>query len=129
VGLADRLLYTLLHYSTIGDTESVVGFSDESTFVSYQNKWIDLSTLSISSAEPLGLKVLFNAHWNHRTSASRNQETRELMLLSQCFRSNKETVPDIRVLYIIRAFCLVLVVLAPFAYRCWSPGLGERQPS
>ncbi len=56
------LLYTLLHYSTIGDAESVIGFSDESSFVLYQDKWIDLKILSISSAEPLGLKVLFNAH-------------------------------------------------------------------
>jgi len=55
------LLYILLHYSTIGDTESVIGLSDESSFVSYQGKWIDLRTLSISSAEPLALKVLFNA--------------------------------------------------------------------
>jgi len=56
------LLYTLLHYSTIGCRESVIGFSDESSFVSYQDNWIDLRTLSVSSAEPLGLKVLFNAH-------------------------------------------------------------------
>jgi hypothetical protein len=56
------LLYTLLHHSAIGVAESVIGLSDESSFVSYEGKWIDLKPLSISSAEPLGLRVLFNAN-------------------------------------------------------------------
>ncbi len=56
------LLFTLLQSSFIGDTASVIGFSDESSFVSYQDKWIDLRTLSIASAEPSALKGLFNAN-------------------------------------------------------------------
>jgi hypothetical protein len=56
------LLDTLLHHSAIGVAESVIGLSDESSFVSYEGKWIDLKPLSISSAEPLGLRVLFNAN-------------------------------------------------------------------
>lgn len=55
------LLYALLHHSIIADIESVIGFSDESSFVSYQDKWIDLGTLIISNTEPSGLKVIFNA--------------------------------------------------------------------
>lgn len=54
------LLYTLLRQSPVGDAESVIGLSDENSFVSYQGKWIDLENLSLRSAEPIGLKVLFN---------------------------------------------------------------------
>ena len=56
------LLYTLLQQSPIRDTESVVGFSSESSFVSYQGKWIDLENLSLLSAEPSELKFLFDAN-------------------------------------------------------------------
>lgn len=54
------LLYTLLQNSSIGDAESVIGLTDASSFVLYEGKWIDLEALSISSTEPLGLRVLFN---------------------------------------------------------------------
>ncbi len=55
------LLYTLLQHSPISDTESVIGLSNENSFVSHQGKWIDLENLSLLSAEPLELKILFNA--------------------------------------------------------------------
>ena len=40
------LLYTLLRHSTICDAESVIGLSNNNSFVSYQGKWIDLENLS-----------------------------------------------------------------------------------
>ena len=59
------LLYTLLQHSPISDTESVIGLSNENSFVSHQGKWIDLENLSLLSAEPLELKILFNATSTH----------------------------------------------------------------
>ncbi len=54
------LLYTLLRHSPIGDTESVIGLSNENSFVSYQGNWIDLENLSLLSAKPSDLKISFN---------------------------------------------------------------------
>ena len=54
------LLYTLLRHSPISDAESVVGLSNENSFVSYQDKWIDLENLSLLSDEPTDLKISFN---------------------------------------------------------------------
>lgn len=56
------LLYTLLQQSPIRDAESVMGLSNENSFVSYQGKWIDLEDLSLLPAEPSGLKFLFDAN-------------------------------------------------------------------
>lgn len=55
------LLYTLLQHSPIGDTESMIGLSNEDSFVVHQGKWIDLINLSLLFREPLGLKILLNA--------------------------------------------------------------------
>ena len=54
------LLYTLLQHSPIGDTESVIGLSNENSFVSYQGKWIEMNNLSPLFTEPLGLRILFD---------------------------------------------------------------------
>jgi len=54
------LLYTLLRHSPISDAESVIGLSNENSFVSYQGKWIDLENLSLLSAAPSDLKISFN---------------------------------------------------------------------
>jgi len=54
------LLYTLLRHSPIGDTESVIGLSNDNSFVSYQGKWIDSENLSLLSAAPSDLKISFN---------------------------------------------------------------------
>ena len=54
------LLYTLLQHSPIRDAESIIGLSNENSFVSYQSKWIDLQNLSPLSAEPSDLKISFN---------------------------------------------------------------------
>lgn len=54
------LLYTLLQHSIIAHSESVIGFSDEGSFVSYKDKWIDLGTLIILNNEPSDLRVVFN---------------------------------------------------------------------
>ena len=56
------LLYTLLHHSLIGDRETVIGFSDESSFVFYQDQWIDLATLRSSTNEPSHLRIIMNAN-------------------------------------------------------------------
>ena len=58
------LLYTLLRYSPISDAESVIGLSNESSFVSYQGKWIDLESLSLLSAKPSELRISFNASYS-----------------------------------------------------------------
>ena len=42
------LLHTLLQHSSIADRESVIGLSEESSFVFYQGQWIDLATLSFA---------------------------------------------------------------------------------
>jgi hypothetical protein len=60
------LLYTLLQHSPIGDADSVIGLSNENSFVSHQGKWIDLENLSLLSAEPLELKMLFNANHSEK---------------------------------------------------------------
>lgn len=54
------LFYTLLRHSPISDAESVIGLSDNNSFVSYQGKWIDLENLSLLAGEPLDIKILFN---------------------------------------------------------------------
>ncbi len=54
------LLYTLLRHSPISDAESVIGLSNENSFVSYQGKWIDLENLSLLSAAPSDLEISFN---------------------------------------------------------------------
>ena len=59
------LLYTLLQHSSIGDTESAVGLSNENSFVSHQGKRIDLEDLSLLSAKPLELKILFDSRAAH----------------------------------------------------------------
>ncbi|MBA3631892.1 MAG: hypothetical protein H0W58_03625 [Acidobacteria bacterium] len=59
------LLYTLLQHSSIVDAESVIGLSNENSFVSHQGKWINLENLSLLSAAPLKLKILFNARATH----------------------------------------------------------------
>jgi len=59
------LLYTLLQHAPIHDTESGIGVSNENSFVSYQGKWINLENLSLQSAEPLELKILFNMRATH----------------------------------------------------------------
>lgn len=55
------LLYTLLQHSSIGDAESILGLSNENSFVSHRDKWIDLENLSVLSDEPSELKILFDA--------------------------------------------------------------------
>ncbi len=59
------LLYTLLQHSPIGGAESMIGLSNENSFVSYQGKWIDLENLSLLSAAPLELEILFNGRGTH----------------------------------------------------------------
>jgi hypothetical protein len=60
------LLYTLLQHSPIRDTESIIGLSNDNSFVSYQGKWIDLENMVLMSAEPLELKMLFNANYSEK---------------------------------------------------------------
>lgn len=55
------LLYTLLQHSIIAGRESVIVFSDKSSFVSYKDEWIDLGTLVISKTRPSDLIVIFDA--------------------------------------------------------------------
>jgi len=54
------LLYILLQHSRISDGESMIGFSDDSSFVLYEGRWIDLESLSPLSAEPLDIKMFFS---------------------------------------------------------------------
>lgn len=58
------LLYTLLWHSPISDTENIIGLSDDNSFVFHQGKWINVSNLSLLSAEPSGLKISFNANYS-----------------------------------------------------------------
>jgi hypothetical protein len=55
------LLYALLRHSPAADAESVIGLSNDSSFVSYRGEWINLKNLSLLPAEPPGLKILFDA--------------------------------------------------------------------
>jgi hypothetical protein len=57
------LLYTLLHLSTISDPEMAIGFSENDSYVYYNREWIELNTLSKSSIEPKGLRIIFNKQW------------------------------------------------------------------
>lgn len=52
------LLYTLLQHSPISDFESVIGLSDESSFVRHAAKWIDAGSLSLQNREPDGLSLI-----------------------------------------------------------------------
>jgi len=54
------LLYTLLKRSPISAAKSVIGLSNDNSFVSYQDKWIDLKKLSLLSAALSDLKIWFN---------------------------------------------------------------------
>lgn len=55
------LLYTVLQRSAIGDPKSVIGLSNDRSFVRYRGEWIDAANLSLSPAEPSELTVLFDA--------------------------------------------------------------------
>lgn len=55
------LLYALLQHSPVADAESVIGLSNENSFVSYRGEWVDLENLSLLPAEPSGLKISFDA--------------------------------------------------------------------
>lgn len=54
------LLFTLLQHSSICDPEMAIGFSDDTSYVYYDRKWIELNILSESAVEPKGLKMVFN---------------------------------------------------------------------
>jgi len=56
------LLYTLLQHSPISDAESLIGLSNENSFVFHNGEWIDVESLSLLSAGPPELKLLFNAN-------------------------------------------------------------------
>jgi hypothetical protein len=60
------LFYTLLRHSPISDTASVIGLSNDHSFVSYQGTWVNLENLELLAAQPPSLKILFNdvtANW------------------------------------------------------------------
>jgi hypothetical protein len=54
------LLYTLLRHSPISDAASVIGLAEDNSFVSYQDRWMDLENLSLLSAQPSNLRISFN---------------------------------------------------------------------
>lgn len=66
------MLYTLLQHSPISDTESIIGLSNENTFVSYQNKWIDVKSLSLLANKPSDLKISFGASYSDSNHAPNN---------------------------------------------------------
>lgn len=53
------LLYALLAHSPIRDSESVIGYSDDGSFVRHRKAWIDVNTLTSIPSEPPGLKAVF----------------------------------------------------------------------
>lgn len=80
------LLYALLRHSPIGDTESVIGLSDENSFVSYQGKWIDAETLSLLAGNPSDIRTAFNTSYCDNKHAPDNglQPTRSACGSSAC---------------------------------------------
>lgn len=54
------LLFMLLQHSSIPDPTTAIGFSEDNSYVYYNQKWIDVSTLSTLSNEPYALRLVFN---------------------------------------------------------------------
>lgn len=49
------VLYTLLQHTPLRDPASIIALVDDTTFVSHQDKWIDLADLSVRDTEPLNI--------------------------------------------------------------------------
>lgn len=56
------LLFTLLQISLIADDRSVIAITDDNSYVSHKGLWVDVSTLSTSTAEPREPSLIFNAN-------------------------------------------------------------------
>ena len=54
------LLYTLLYRSQISDPKMAIGFSEDKSYVYYNNKWIDVMDFSTHLEKPKELKMVFN---------------------------------------------------------------------
>lgn len=54
------LLYTLLEHSPIRKEDMAIAFSQDYSYVYYDYKWIETSSLSSFSTEPKGLQLIFN---------------------------------------------------------------------
>lgn len=64
------LLYTLLAQSPVRDIESVIGLSDQGSFVRHNGTWIDAMALTTLAAEPPGL-----TYWFGQLEASRRADS------------------------------------------------------